>query len=70
MAAWRLRFNELMLAAALALGTALIGYAALRKLGTAGLLAPLGLVLIVALLRRPLLLSCLVVGLAGALRGA
>jgi O-antigen ligase len=63
MVAWRLRSNELMLAAALAAAAALIGYAGLRKLGTAGLLAPLAVVLVVALLRRPLLMLCFVVGL-------
>ncbi|MHB8531242.1 MAG: hypothetical protein ACYDC2_00840, partial [Solirubrobacteraceae bacterium] len=63
MVARRLRFNELALAAALAAATALIAYAAMKKLGTAGLLAPLGVALIVALLRRPLLMTCFVVGL-------
>ncbi len=64
MVARRLRFNELALAAALAAAAALVGYAAMKKLGSAGLLAPLGFALIVALLRRPLLITCLVVGLA------
>ncbi|HEY0515819.1 MAG TPA: O-antigen ligase family protein [Solirubrobacteraceae bacterium] len=64
MVARRFRTSELVLAAALAAATALVAYAAIKKLGSAGLLAPLGLALVVVLLRRPLVLTCLVVGVA------
>jgi len=63
MVAGRLRGNELVLAGALALLTAVLALAGIHKLGVAGLLAPLGLALLVALLRRPLLMLMFVVGL-------
>lgn len=55
--------GELLLAGALALGTLLIAFAAARKLGVLGLLAPLALVLVVSMMRRPVAMVALTVGL-------
>ena len=63
MVAWRLRGNELLLAASLAVITALLAYGGLHKFGTAGLLTPLGAVLLVAALKRPIVMLGFVVGL-------
>jgi O-Antigen ligase len=61
--AWRLRGNELMVAAALAVATTLLAFAGIHKLGTPGLLLPLGVVLLAAMLRRPIVVLGFVVGL-------
>jgi hypothetical protein len=62
MVAWRLRNREVLIAGALALATALIAFAGVRKLGLAGLLAPLGLAVLVLMLRRPIVMLGFVVG--------
>jgi hypothetical protein len=66
--AWRLRprtldGREILIAAGVAIGTALIAYAGMQKLGTVGLLAPLALGLVVVLLLRPVAMTVCVVGL-------
>jgi O-antigen ligase len=63
MVARRLRGNEAILAGVLAALTALIAYAAARKLGTAGLLAPLALVVLLVMVQRPIVMLSFVVGL-------
>jgi O-antigen ligase len=68
MVAWRLRFQafagrELLIAGAVAVATALVAFAGTHKLGTAGLVVPLGLVLVLAMLRRPWVMLTFVVGL-------
>jgi len=63
MVARRLRSNELILAGVLAAATAVIAYAGARKLGTAGLLAPLALALLLVMLSRPIVMLGFVVGL-------
>jgi hypothetical protein len=70
MLAWRLRGSELLLAGLLAGITALIAYAGIHKLGTAGLLLPLGVVAVVAMLRRPIVMLGFVVGLTILAEGA
>lgn len=55
--------GELLLAGALALATLLIAFAAARKLGVLGLLAPLALVLVVGVMRKPVVMVALTVGL-------
>lgn len=59
----RLRTNELVLAGALAALTAIVAFAGIHKLGFAGLLAPLGIALLVVMLRRPLVMLSFLVGL-------
>src|ERR1035438_2707334 len=59
-----LSFRDLSVSAALALAAAVIAYAAIAKLGLAGLLAPLGLVLAVIVLLRPRLAVSIAVVLA------
>jgi hypothetical protein len=64
MTAWRLRLQEslgreLLIAAGWSLGTALLAYVGARKLGTSGLLVPLGVVVLTILLRRPLAMVAL-----------
>jgi O-antigen ligase len=61
--AGRLRSSEILIASVLAALTAVIAFAGIHKLGTAGLLAPLGLALLLAVLRRPLVMLSFVVGL-------
>ncbi len=56
--------GELPAAAAAAAATALLAFAGVHKLGTAGLLVPVALVLAVIMLSRPLAAVTLVVGLA------
>jgi O-Antigen ligase len=55
--------SEYLTAGAVALITVLIAFVAARKLGTFGLLAPLGLVLLVGLMRKPVAMTALTVGL-------
>jgi O-antigen ligase len=69
MAARRFRLRtlaqrDLLLAAVAAAVTALLAFAGAHKLGTAGLLLPLAVVLVVILVRRPLVMVALTVGLA------
>lgn len=65
MLARRLKIDggELLTATVAIAATAPIALAASYKLGTAGLLAPLGIVLLLLLLRRPVVIVTLVVGL-------
>jgi hypothetical protein len=74
MSARRLRLGwldagEMMLAVAASCATALLALLVAHKDGTAGLLAPLVLVVVLILLYRPVLLSCLVVFLAAVCEG-
>jgi O-antigen ligase len=74
MPARRLRLHwldpgELRLAAALSCATALLAFLAARKDGTAGLLAPLALAVVLILLYRPIVLVGLVVILAAVCEG-
>ncbi len=74
MVAWRLRLpafagRELLIAAALATATALVAFAGIHELGTAGLLVPLGLVLLLVMLGRPLVMLTFVVGLVALFEG-
>jgi O-Antigen ligase len=55
--------RELFLAGVFALVTLLIAFAGAHKLGTLGLLAPLALVLVIALMRKPVAMVALTVGL-------
>jgi hypothetical protein len=55
--------RELLISGLAAAATALLAYAGMRKLGTAGLLVPLGAVVATILLLRPLVSVSLVVGL-------
>src|ERR1017187_8498829 len=69
MVAWRVRLRtlaqrELSIAALAALGTMLLAYAGAHKLGTAGLALPLAVVVVVILMRRPVVMVSLAVGLA------
>jgi O-antigen ligase len=69
MVAWRLRLRtlaqrDLFIAAAAAGLTMLLAFAGAHKLGTAGLLLPLAVVVVVILVRRPVLIVSLAVGLA------
>jgi O-Antigen ligase len=69
MVAWRLRLRTLaqrdLAIAAVAAGlTALLAFAGAHKLGTPGLLLPLAVVVVVILVRRPVLMVSLAVGLA------
>jgi hypothetical protein len=61
--AGRLRSSEILIATVLAALAAAVAFAGIHKLGTAGLFAPLGLVLVLAMLRRPLVMLSFVVGL-------
>jgi O-antigen ligase len=75
MVAWRLRSlvpdgRELLIAAGAAVATALVALAGIHKLGFAGLLAPLGLVALLAMLRKPLAMLSFVVGLIVLFEGA
>jgi hypothetical protein len=68
MMAWRLRLRaplsrEMLLALAWALGTLMLAYVGAHKLGTAGLLVPLGVVLLIILMRHPLAMVSLTTGL-------
>jgi O-Antigen ligase len=63
---WRLRLQEslgrdLLIAAGWSLGTLLLAYIGARELGTAGLLVPFGLALLIILMRRPLAMVTLTV---------
>jgi hypothetical protein len=74
MSARRLRLRsldagELRLAAAASCATALLALLVARKDGTAGLLAPLVLAVVLILIYRPVLLTCLVVVLAAVCEG-
>jgi O-antigen ligase len=69
MVAWRMRLRtlahrELFIAAIAAAGTMLLAYAGAHKLGTAGIALPLGVVVVVILMRRPVVMVSAVVGLA------
>jgi hypothetical protein len=69
MVAWRVRLRtlrqgELFTAAVAAAATMLLSYAGAHKLGTAGLALPLGVVAAVILIRTPVVMVSLVVGLA------
>jgi hypothetical protein len=69
MVAWRVRLRtlaqrELFIAALAAAGTMLLAYAGAHKLGTAGIAVPLGVVVVVLLMLRPVVMVSLVVGLA------
>lgn len=68
MVAWRFRLRtlaqrELVIAAVAATVTALLAFAGFHKLGSAGLLLPLAVVLMVILVRRPVVMVTLLVGL-------
>jgi len=67
--ALKLDGGELLTAAVAVAGSALIALGASYKLGTAGLLVPLGVVLVLLLLRRPVVVVTLVVGLVIACEG-
>ncbi len=69
MVAWRLRLRtlaqrDLWIATAAAAATALLAYAGTHKLGTAGLALPLAVVMLIILMRKPVVMVALVVGLA------
>jgi len=69
MVAWRVRLRtlaqrELFIATVAAGATALLSYAGAHKFGTAGLALPLAVVVAVILMRRPVVMVSLVVGLA------
>jgi O-antigen ligase len=69
MVAWRMRLRtlaqrELFIAAVAAAGTMLLAYAGAHKLGTAGLALPFAVIVVVILMRRPVLMVSLTVGLA------
>jgi O-antigen ligase len=69
MVAWRMRLRtlaqrELFIAAVAAAGTMLLAYAGAHKLGTAGLALPFAVIVLVILMRRPVLMVSLTVGLA------
>jgi len=69
MVAWRFRLRtlaqrEIVIAASAACVTMLLAFAGLHKLGMAGFLLPLAVVLVVILVRRPVAMVTLVVGLA------
>jgi O-antigen ligase len=55
--------RELLLVSAIVLATLLIAFAGARKLGSLGLLAPLAIVLVVILMRKPVAMVTLTVGL-------
>jgi O-antigen ligase len=65
----RLDFAELRLATAVSCATALLAFLAARKDGTAGLLAPLALAVVLILLYRPIVMVSLVVLLTATCEG-
>jgi O-antigen ligase len=63
---WRARVpstGELLLAAVAALATLLLAFAGARKLGPLGVAAPLAVMMVIALLRKPVAMVALTVGL-------